>query len=167
MFIIVIWLISEKSISYSEPQEAILAVEKDLELIPAYKINNNSLFFFIKDQNNLGATYVREGLLGWKAEFLTWSSIDINRNDENLKGYQRYGENLLFGLIKNGNDRLLQLDDKSATILSLEILPTEVVEKHQLKGLYIWYFESDTALNEGTVKLINKNTKEVIDEIDL
>ncbi|WP_285395451.1 aspartyl-tRNA synthetase [Lysinibacillus sp. fls2-241-R2A-57] len=167
IFIIVIWLISEKSISYSEPQEAILAVEKDLVLIPAYKINSNSLFFFIKDQNNLGVTYVREGLWGWKVEFLTWISMDKNRNYENLNGYQRYDENLIFGLIKDGDDRLLQLDDKKATILNLEMLPTEVVEKHQLKGLYIWYFESDTALEEGTIKLINKATKEVIDEINL
>ncbi len=48
IFIIVIWLVSEKSSSYSEPQEAIFAVEKDLELTPAYKINSYALFFFHK-----------------------------------------------------------------------------------------------------------------------
>jgi len=167
IFIIVIWLISDKSISYSEPQEAILAVEKNVVLIPAYKINNHALFFFIKDQNNLGATYVREGLWGWKTEFLAWSTIDKNRNYEKLTGYQGYGENLIYGLINGGDDRVLQLDDKKATILSLGMLPSEVVEEYQLKGLSIWYFESDTALKEGTIKLMNKTTKELIDEIDL
>jgi len=167
IFITVIWLFSDKSISYPEPQEAIFGVEKDLALIPAYKINSNALFFFIKDKNNLGATYARKGLWGWKADFLTWDPMDNKRNYEKLNGYQGYGENLLFGLIKDGDDRLLQLDDKNATILNLEMLPAEVVEEYQLKGLYIWYFESDTALEEGTIKLINKSTEEVLDEIDL
>lgn len=167
IFITVIWLFSEKSSSYSDPQEAIFAVEKDLVLIPAYKINSDALFFFIKDKNNLGATYVREGLLGWKAGFLTWSSMDNKRNYENLNGYQGQGGNLIFGLIKDGDDRLIQFDDKNATILNLEMLPTEVVEEYHLKGLYIWYFESDTALEEGKIKLINKTTEEVIDEINL
>ncbi|MGE8000898.1 aspartyl-tRNA synthetase [Lysinibacillus sp. NPDC093190] len=167
IFITVIWLFSEKSISYSEPQEAIFAVKKDIELIPAYKINSNALFFFIKDKNNLGATCVRKGLWGWKADFLTWGPMDNKRNHEKLNGYQGYGKNLLFGLIKDGDDRLLQLDDKNATILNLEMLPAEVVEEYQLKGLYIWYFESDTALEEGTIKLINKTTEEVLDEIYL
>ncbi|MEY9978679.1 aspartyl-tRNA synthetase [Lysinibacillus sp. RC79] len=167
IFITVIWLVSDKSISYPEPQEAIFAVEKDLELIPAYKINSNALFFFIKDKNYLGATYARKGLWGWKAEFLTWEPMDHNINYEKLNGYKGHGENLIFGLIKDGDDRLLQLDDKNATILNLEMLPTEVVEEYQLKGLYIWYFESDTALEEGTIKLINKTTEKVLDEIDL
>ncbi|GAB0166962.1 hypothetical protein LSPCS325_03990 [Lysinibacillus sp. CTST325] len=116
IFITVIWLFSEKSSSYSEPQEAIFAVEKDLELIPGYKINSNALFFFIKDKNNLGAIYARKGLWGWKAEFLTWGPMDHNRNYEKLNGYQGHGENLIFGLIKDGDNRLLQLDDKNATI---------------------------------------------------
>lgn len=167
IFITVIWVISEKFISYSEPQEAIFAVEKDLVLIPAYKINRNALFFFIKDKNNLGATYVREGLFGWKAEFLSWSPMNLERNYENLNGQQGHGENLIFGLIKDGDDRLIQLGDKSAKILNLEMLPTEVVEEYHLTGLYIWYFEIDTALEEGKIKLINKTTEEVIEEIDL
>lgn len=107
IFITVIWVIPEKSISYSEPQEAILAVEKDLILIPAYKINRNGLFFFIKDKNNLGATYVREGLFGWKAEFLSWSPMNPERNYKNLNGHQGHGDNLIFGLIKDGDDRLI------------------------------------------------------------
>lgn len=156
-----------KSISYPEPQEAIFAVEKDLVLIPAYKINRNALFFFIKDKNNLGATYVREGLFGWKAEFLSWSPMDYERNYENLNGQQGHGENLIFGLIKDGDDRLIQLDGENAKILDLGMLPSEVVEGNQLKGLYIWYFESETAIEEVKIKLISKTTEEVIDEIDL
>ncbi|WP_339215931.1 aspartyl-tRNA synthetase [Solibacillus sp. FSL W8-0372] len=167
IFITVIWIISGKSNSYSKPQEAIFAVENDLVLIPAYKINRNALFFFIKDKNNLGATYVRKGLFGWKAEFLSWSPMDYERNYENLNGYQGHGENLIFGLIKDSDDLLIQLGDKSAKILNLEMLPTEVVEEYQLAGLYIWYFEIDTALEEGKIRLINNTTEEVIEEIDL
>ena len=166
IFITVIWGISEKSISYPEPQEAIFAVENDLVLIPAYKINGNALFFFIKDKNNLGATYVRKGLFGWKAEFLSWSPMDYERNYHNLNGIQGHGENLIFGLIKDGDDRLIQLEGKNAKILDLEMLPSKVVEENQLKGLHIWYFESETALGEGKIKLINKTTEEVIEEID-
>ena len=166
-FITVIWVISEKSISYSEPQEAILAVEKDLVLIPAYKLNRNALFFFIKDKNNLGATYVREGLFGWKAEFLSWSPMNLERNYEDLNGQQGHGEHLIFGLIKDGDDRLIQLGDQSAKILNLEVLPTEIVAEYELTGLSIWYFEIDTALEEDKIKLINKTTEEVIEEIDL
>ncbi|MBD8036367.1 aspartyl-tRNA synthetase [Solibacillus sp. A46] len=167
IFITVIWIISGKSNSYSEPQEAIFAVENDLVLIPAYKINRNALFFFIKDKNNLGATYVRKGLFGWKAEFLSWRPMDYERNYENLNGYQGHGENLIFGLVKDSDDLLIQLGDKSAKILNLEMLPTEVVEEYQLAGLYIWYFEIDTALEEGKIRLINNTTEEVIEEIDL
>lgn len=166
IFITVIWGISEKSISYPEPQEAIFAVEDDLVLISAYKINGNALFFFIKDKNNLGATYVQKGLFGWKAEFLSWSPMDYERNYDNLNGIQGHGENLVFGLIKDGDERLIQLEGKNAKILELEMLPSKVVEENQLNGLYIWFFESETALGEGKIKLINKTTEEVIEEID-
>lgn len=167
IFITVIWVIPDKSISYSEPQEALLAVEKELVLIPAYKLNRNALFFYIKDKNNLGATYVREGMFGWKIDYLSWSPINLERTYENLNGHQGHGEHLIFGLIKDGDDRLIQLGDQSAKILNLEMLPAEVVKDYQLTGLSIWYFEIDTALEVGKIKLINKTTEEVIDEIDV
>ncbi|WP_017380968.1 hypothetical protein [Paenisporosarcina sp. TG-14] len=80
IFIFLIWFIPEKSDSYSEPQEALLAFDKDLLLIPGNKINGDALFFFIKDKNHLGATFVKEGIFGWKTGMLTWSSIGNKRN---------------------------------------------------------------------------------------
>jgi hypothetical protein len=164
-----IWFISEKSNSYSEPNEALLAIEKDLLLLPAYKINGDALFFFIKDKNNLGATYVKEGLLGWKSGMLTWSPMDNKRNYEKLNGYQGHSDNLIYGLINinDGDEKYIKIDENNANLLNLEMLPPHIVEEYQLKDIYIWYFESDTAPDDGEIKLINKNTDEVIDTIDL
>jgi hypothetical protein len=167
IFISIFWVISEKSDSYSEPQEALFAIDKDLVLIPSYKINDKALFFFFKDKNNLGATYVQEGLFGWNAGMLTWSSMDNDRSYEKLNGYQGHGENLIYGLIRHGDERLIQIGENNATILSLSMLSPSEVEKFRLEGLYLWYFESEIPLNEGEIKLININTGEEIDSIDL
>ncbi|NEY71409.1 aspartyl-tRNA synthetase [Bacillus mesophilus] len=164
-----IWFIAEKSNSYSEPNEALLAIDKDLLLYPAYKRNGNALFFFIKDKNHLGATYVKKGLFGWKSGMLTYSPMDHKRNYEKLNGYQGHSDNLIYGLIKikDGDEKYIKIDENNANLLSLEMLPSYIVEEYQLEDIYIWYFESDTALEVGEIKLMNKNTDEVIDTIDL
>lgn len=163
-----IWLMSEKSTSYTEPQEAITAIEKELLLIPSYNVNGKALFFFIKDNSNLGATFVREGLFGWKSEMLTWSPINFENSFENFNGYKGHGENLIYGLIRNGNDRLIKIGENNAITLDLEtILGSSVVEKYQLEGLYIWYFESEIPLDGGVINLINKTTGKEIDSMDL
>lgn len=162
--IFVIWFLYEKSTSYSQPQEALYAIENDLWLIPAGDQFDDALFFFIKDQNNLGVTIVHEGLLGWKADALTWSPIDSKRNDEKLNGYQKYGENLIYGLIKDGTDRQVKMNENNAHIVQL-LLPSHIIEEYQLEDLYIWYFKSDKAIEEGEIKLINKQTQELIDSI--
>src|SRR5699024_7295820 len=140
---------SAKSDSYSAPQEALYASNNDLLLIPVYKVDDKALFFFIKNTNNLGAAYAHNGLFGWKADVLSWSPMDENRNYENLNGYQGHGDNLIYGLIRHGDKRLVQIGDTEATILDLgAMLPQGEIEKFQLEGLYIWYFESETPLNE-------------------
>ena len=167
VIITVIWIISAKSDSYSEPQEALFASNNDLLLIPAYKVNDEALFFFIKNTNNFGAAYVRNGLFGWKADMLTWSQMDKNRNYENLNGYQGYGDNLIYGLIRYGDNRLVQLGETDATILNLEeMLPPIQVERFRLAGLYIWYFENDTLSNKEEIKLLSKNTGENLETIE-
>lgn len=167
IFISVFWVKLEKSDSYSEPHEALFAIDKNLLLISAYKINDKALFFFIKDKNNLGATYVQKSPFGWKSGMLTCSPMNNERSYETLSGYQGHGENLIYGLIKHGDDRLIQIGENTATILNLAMLSPSEVAKYRLEGLYIWYFESDTFLNEGEIKLINKNTKDVLDIINL
>jgi hypothetical protein len=92
--------------------------------------------------------------------------MDNNRSYENLNSYQVHGENLIYGLIRQGDDRLVQIGENHATILDLAMLPPSEVEKLRLEGLYIWYFESDKPLNEGEIKLLNKDTGEELDTID-
>ena len=166
ILIVFIWIVSEKSDSYSEPQEALFAIDNDLSLIPGYQINDEALFFFIKNANNLGAAYVQKGLFGWKAGMLTWSPMDDERGYENLNGFQIHGDNLIYGFIKQGDDRLVEKDGNPATMLNLAMLPQSEVEKLRLEGLYIWYFESDKLLNGEEIKLLNKDTGEELDRMD-
>lgn len=161
------WFIPEKSDSYSEPQEVLSAIDKNLLLIPAYKINDEALFFFINEKNNLGATFVRKGSLGWKAEILTSSPMYKNGGYEHLSGYQVHGENLIYGLIRNGDDRLIKVNENNAVILNLVMLPPSNVREYELEGLYLWYYKGDTILNEGEIELLNINTGEQLDTIDL
>ena len=158
---------TEKSSSYLEPQEAINAVEQDLLLIPAYIKNDDALYFFIKDMNNLGVTYVQRGIVGWKAGILTWSSIDSNRNYDKFTGYKSQGEGLIYGLIKYEEDRIVKMNENEAKYLKLDVmLPQKVVEEYKLEDLCIWYFENATVSEEKTIELIS-NTGKVIDFINL
>ena len=72
-----IWIMSEKSSSYSEPSEALFAIDQEMVLIPGYKKDDEALYFFIKDKNYFGATHVKRGIFGWKTGVLTWGSSDF------------------------------------------------------------------------------------------
>ena len=160
-----IWLMSEKSTSYSEPSEAMFAIDQDLVLIPGYKMNE-ALFFFIKDKNYFGAAYVKEGLFGWKTGELTWGSTDFKVSSDHLSGYSGHGEHLIYGLIKNGDERIIKMGENEAKLFNLEMLPNSTVEEFQLQDMYIWYIESETALDRGEIKLLNKSTGEQLDSVD-
>lgn len=168
IIIVVVWGIIEKSDSYSEPQEALFANDNDLLLIPGYKMNGRALFFFIKNENDLGAAYVQKDLFGWKADLLTWSPMDSERNydSDHLNGIQGQGENLFYGLIKHGDDRIVQVGEERADILNLAMLPTKEIENFRLEGLYIWYLESDQPLDSGEIKLLDEDTGEELDSAD-
>jgi hypothetical protein len=157
---------SEKSSSYSEPSEALFAIDQEMVLIPGYKKDDESLYFFIKDKNYLGATYVKKGLFGWKSGVLTWGSSDFKVSSDSLNGYSGHGENLIYGLINNGDKRIIKMGENEAKLLNLEMLPNSTVQEYQLQDMYIWYFESETALDRGEIKLLNKSTGEQLDAID-
>lgn len=172
LFIVVLaltasWAYAEDQDSYTEPYKAIQAVEKDLQLIPAFKMGEESLYFFIKDKTNLGATVVRKGIFGWKSGVFTWGPMDPDREYEKLQGIQEHGEGLVYGLIRNGDERLVIVDDQEATVLNLAMLSPLVVKEYQLEGLYLWYVESEKNLNDQQVKLLHKDTREIIDSVDL
>ncbi|SOC43206.1 aspartyl-tRNA synthetase [Ureibacillus acetophenoni] len=163
----VIWGVFEKLQSYDEPQEAIFAIEEDLVLIPGYKLNNKALFFFIKDGNSLGSTYVNEGFFGWKTDMLAWSSMAIDRDYERLSGYKGHGDYLIYGLIRHGHEREIRVGESEARILDLAMLPPNEVEKNQLEGLYLWYFESETPISGVEIKLLDKYTGEELDSLQV
>ena len=98
---------------------------------------------------------------------LTFSPMDDERDYENLNGYQIHGDNLIYGFIKHGDDRVVEMDGYRATMLNLAMLPPSEVEKLRLEGLYIWYIESDKPLNVEEIKLFNKDTGEELDRMEI
>ncbi|MCR8853620.1 aspartyl-tRNA synthetase [Lysinibacillus fusiformis] len=159
-----VWGMIAKSESYSEPQEALLSKDSDLVLIPSYQLKDKALFFFIKKTNHIGAAYVEKGLFGWNAQMLTWSQMNMERGYEKLDDIKGHGDSLIYGLIRNGDERLVKIGESYATILDLAvILPPSEVENYRLKGLFIWYFEGHTSPNEEEITLINKITQEELD----
>lgn len=160
------WFLFENSNSYKCPTQALLSADEDVILIQAYKMNDKSLFFFIKNQDQLGASYIHKGLFGWQLEHLAWSPFDTNITDNHLNGYQGYGDNLIYGLMTNGDDQIVTLNNDVAQILNLEMLPAQVVEQYHLNGLYLWYIENDhLAEKEGEIKLVDKYSDEVLDVV--
>ncbi|HHW36265.1 MAG TPA: aspartyl-tRNA synthetase [Bacillales bacterium] len=169
-FYCIVLLLPEKSNSYKEPHEAIFADDtasnKDFLLIPANKLNGKALFFFIKDKNNLGAVYADKGIFGWKAGMLTWSVYDKEMGSDKLEDIHGHGGNLVFGLIRDGDEHLVKINGNNAKILNLAMLSPDVVKEFQLEGLYIWYFESDKPLSDTEIKLVNKTTGEELHSVD-
>lgn len=164
----VVWVMVEKFDTYTEPPKALLAIDNELLLIPAYQMNDKALFFFIKDKDSLGAVYVRKGLFGWKAGMLTWSAIDNERHYDSdyLNGTQGQDGSLLYGLIKNGDDRIVQVNEEQAKMLNLATVGQENIEEYRLEELFIWYFEGDESITEGEIKLLDKDTGEELDPVN-
>lgn len=158
-----VWAVSENKISYEEPQKALLAEDEDLFLIPAYVTQDKALYFFMKDSNNIGAAKINNELFGWKSDYLVWSTATGTIADEKFNGYQTYGDEIIFGLMKNGQDLIVMADDIPAEKISLEgSLYDESVEMN-LENLYLWYIESDNLSNTKQLILVNQNTNEELD----
>jgi hypothetical protein len=162
-----IWSLVEYQESFSEPNEAIYAENKDLLLIPAYKLGEESLFFFIKGKNNLGAVYAFKGLFGWKCGMLTSGPVDPKREFDRLEGYQAHGEKLIYGLFRKGDEQVVTVDDQEANVLNLALLSPPVVKEYKLEDVYLWYFEKDSGVAYEQIKLVQKDTGEIIQSIDL
>ncbi|UZM97921.1 hypothetical protein OL548_23780 [Lysinibacillus sp. MHQ-1] len=85
-----------------------------------------------------------------------WTRREAMKKLDHLKGHS---DSLIYGLIRNGDKQLIKIGERYATILDLAvILPPSEVEKYQLDGLFIWYFESHTPPNEEEITRINKVT---------
>ncbi|WP_216827529.1 aspartyl-tRNA synthetase [Alkalihalobacterium elongatum] len=161
------WINSERSMSYPEPHEAMFANDKNLVLIPAYKLNNEALFFFIKDQQFFGAAKLNKGLFGWKQPLMAWDPMS-DRSTYDIPGsLQGYGDYLVYGLIKNNDaDYRIEVNEKDAVILPFAMLPPEKVKAYELEDLYLWYFESKEPLHHGRIEFLNRDTLELIERVD-
>ncbi len=157
-FFVLGWVWSEKTDSYAGPAEALAAYDPSLLLIPAYQLDDRALYFFIKDQNGFGATYVRKGLIGWKNEFLSWSSLDQKRKYDGFGSVQGHGGTLVYGLTRHGEDWRFEVDQEDAVILDLETLPVDQVETYRLQGLSVWYAETEEQLDDPEVIYYDKET---------
>lgn len=165
--IAIAWFLDAKSQAYAEPNEALLAVENNMVLIPGYKVDKEALFFFFKGKNGLGATYVDKGLLGWKAGVLSWSQMGTHKHSELLNNSRGLDDRLLYGIIQinDGDNRSVQMNGTNAVLLNLEMLPLETVEAYELEDTFIWFFETDTPIDKRDIQLIDNDTGDVIDSL--
>ncbi|MDW0110531.1 hypothetical protein [Sporosarcina aquimarina] len=161
---LLIWYFIEKEQSFTTPQEAVLEVDPDLVLIPGYQLNNESLFFFINSQENLGAVYAEKGILGWKAGMLTSGTSRFDQIAANFNGFQSQ-DNLYYGVVELKDHQSLRMDDVEVRALNLMMMGNEIAEQYNLRGLYIWYVELEPAGEQRTLQLIDEDTGEVLDEM--
>lgn len=164
------WFYTEKSESFSEPQEALLNVEKDVLLIPAYKVEGESLYFLIKD-NQLGAAYIQEAIFGWKLGEgeIPFTSIGDRQDYEKLSHYKVHDDFLVYGLIKNVENSIIKVNGEEAKIISLEsIFSSSEIKENNFEGISLWYYEKfNEVLSEGKIEVFNKDTQKLTDSTDL
>ncbi|AGK52362.1 aspartyl-tRNA synthetase [Bacillus sp. 1NLA3E] len=165
--ILLIWgvftFFSEKSASFSKPSEALYSIDENLLLIPAYKVKSESLYFFIKDKNKLGATFVNEGFFGWKAGDLLYSNIGKMKDYEKLNKYQVHDDYLIYGLIRNANHYQIKVNGHEAKIINLAMVDASKVKEYGLEGMSLWYYKSKIPLADGEIQLFSQDTKKLID----
>lgn len=167
IIMLVIWGSWEKSEAYSEPQEAIYELYFDSALIPGYVLDRQALFFTISDDQLLGAHYVDKRIFGWKAKgFLSYpiNNRDILANNHVETIGKRH---LIYGLIDRVEDAIVQVNGEEARLLNLAMLPEEEIEKYNLEGLSIWYFESEKRIDtaEAEVQVVDRQTGKVLDTL--
>ncbi|MGR9050442.1 hypothetical protein ACQ4XT_17560 [Halobacillus faecis] len=167
LFPIVLWAAIGKSDAYVEPEEALHATEKGLTLIPVKQLNGEAFFFFIKDDLHIGAVKVQKSLFGWEAGMFSFNPLNRGRMGERLNRIFVHGDDLLYGVIRKGDERSVKVGNDKATMLDVTaVLPESEWIKHQWKGLYIWYIEKDLH-SHNEIELIHRQDREVIDSMVL
>jgi hypothetical protein len=165
------WFYNEKSTSFSEPEEALLNVEKDVLLIPAYKAVGESLFFIVKDKNQLAAVYIQEAIFGWKLGEgdIPFTTIGDPKDYEKISNYKVHDDFLVYGLVKNVGNSVIKVNGEDAKIISLEkILDPNDVKRHNFQDMYLWYYESGAdVLSEGEIEVFSKDNQELLDSTEL
>lgn len=70
----------------------------------------------------MGAVYADKGIFGWKARMFTWSGYDKEIGSDKLEDIHGHGGNLIFGLIRDGDEHLVKVNGYNAKILNLALL---------------------------------------------
>lgn len=157
------WYTNEKARSFEEPHEALLDLESDLLMIPGYKKNNVSLYFFMKDNNKLGATFLEHGIFGWKTEGdLLYTTMGEREDYVTLDKYVVHDDYFVYGLVRSEVQPIIKVNGKEATLLNLNMLESSKVKEYKLENMYIWYVEDGFPITDGKIEMINKETNELI-----
>lgn len=161
------WLQTEKSSSYPEPQDALNSLDKNRLLIPAYKLNDASLSFFIDDSNILGAAFVKKGLLGWKTGIITSSPIE-EIEPRKINGFQGQDEHLIYGLILNEHNHYVEVNGVRSALLDLEtMLKQSSVKEYELENISLWYYQSENPIEQGEIELYDQENSQLLDRISI
>lgn len=157
------WYTGEKERSFQEPSEALLALDSNLLLIPGFKENNVSLYFFMKDKNKVGATFLEHGIFGWKTEGdLLYTSMGNREGYEKLDKYVVHDDYFIYGLVRSDVQPIVKVNGNEATLLNLNMLDSSKVKEYELENMYIWYLEDGFPIADGKLELVNKETGELL-----
>ncbi|WP_318505626.1 hypothetical protein [Bacillus sp. T3] len=157
------WYTSEKARSFEEPSDALLDLEPNLLIIPGYKKNNVSLYFFMKESKKMGATFLEHGIFGWKTEGnLLYTTMGEEADYLTLDKYVVHDDYFVYGLVRSEVQPIIKVNGKEATLLNLNMLDSSKVKEYRLENMYIWYVEDGFPITDGKIEMINKETKELI-----
>ncbi|WP_146813411.1 hypothetical protein [Halobacillus faecis] len=166
LLLLAVWMMVGKAGAYDEPGEALHATEEGLTLIPVQQVDGEALFFFIKDDRHFGAAKVQKGIFGWKAGMMSMNPLDRERIGEELNRLFVHGYDLVYSLVRKGDERSVKVGDEKATMLNVKSLLPEESEwiKLRWKDLYVWYIEKPFH-SDNEIKLLHKPDGEVIDSM--
>ncbi|TDL82451.1 hypothetical protein [Peribacillus frigoritolerans] len=154
----VIWSMTEISQSFDEPLEALQDTKHDMEVvIPAYKINDEALYFFIDQNNQLGTAFLKEGIYGWKTGAISANPRQKMKADQKLIDYHVYDDSMIYGLLSD-DEGALEVNVNGAPARTLEIgvmLEQDLAQKYNLEDKILWYYQEKKPVPEGGKTLKN------------
>ncbi|OHR67393.1 hypothetical protein HMPREF3291_10810 [Bacillus sp. HMSC76G11] len=163
----VIWSMTEISQSFDEPLEALQHTKHDMEVvIPAYKINDEALFFFIDQKNHLGTAFLKEGIYGWKASSISTNPLTDRPAESELLNYHFYGNSMIYGLLSDEKGSLeVKINGAEARTLQVGgMLEQEIAQKYNLQNTVLWYYQQDELVPGGGEVELLKDKVKLVDE---
>ncbi|HLR10194.1 MAG TPA: TIGR04104 family putative zinc finger protein [Sporosarcina sp.] len=149
--------------TYDEPNEAVFAKFGKVELIPGYVINDKGLFFVFEQDHLIGYVTVRESLFGWKidedhTEIGTLSIKEIEQFSVSVM----YDDSMAVGLFKQENAVLL-VDGQIAQ--NYPLAGNE--EFQEVEDVFLWWHERDDDEKTITLQLLDDETGEVLEQLEI